>query len=939
VRALIGKTIAHYRIIEKLGEGGMGEVYLAEDTHLKRKAAIKVLPEHLHQDGTAHKRFIREARSAAALDHPFICNIHEIAQTDDGQDYIVMEYVEGQSLKDQLREGRIPEKESLRIGSEIAEALNKAHREGIVHRDLKPSNIMLTLEGHAKVMDFGLAKKVVKDNGTDQDITSALTREGSTLGTLAYMSPEQVRAETVDHRSDIFSYGIVLYEMLTGVHPFKRNRYEETITAILRSDPHPLSRYMDDVPEILQHSVLKMLAKVPDERYQSVHEVLTNLNRLRETSGEIRTELKREDSPISSRIWRTLTLILAVVLAALAVWTMWFQPDPTSDSTGPTMRSSFLLPEGERLASGSTFRHSVAVSPNGQWLAYVSYRPGEGDEQDGEPVINLRRLDQADVRSIPGLNPVFSADSRELAFVDGDGRVGYSLWRTRLEGGQPEMISPIENMYNLPGFGFAWLPDGKIIFTTIANAGLFVVPEVGGEVRQLTRLDEEAGEISHRLPSILPDGRTILYTLVRYLLVPDWSKSQIVALNVDSGETKVLIEGGSDGRYVESGHLLFAREGRLMAVRFNPERLEVEGDPVPILDGLVHTINTGHGIRETGAIQFAVSHAGLLIYAPGEVFPERKSQILWVDRQGGEEPLPIDTKLWAQGQVSADNRFVLLFETYPPRKVYLYDIGRNMLRPQTFEDQPYSSAILGPSDRQFTFDSNLEGPQALYMKSLNSGPGGAEKLGRDYWSENHMPGSWTSDGRHLAVVSFSNETDFDIWILDRNGERSPFVQTTFDERYPDFSPDGKWLAYSSNESGKYEVYVRPYPDPGKPVQISTAGGMEPCWSRNQQVIFYRVGLPSNRRDQPLPSYRQAFYSVNFKIEDGQLHPELPDKLFEGEYISGGPVRRYDVGPDGRFLMMKLEPGNESRIREAMAPTHIKLVQNWFEELREKVPVE
>jgi len=281
---VVGQTVGHYRVLRKLGEGGMGEVYLAEDLSLKRNVALKFLPQYLHQDQVARKRFLREAQSAAAIDHPFICNIYEVSQTEDGQDYIVMEYVEGQTLQEKLTRGQLPLKEALRIGMEISEALEEAHKKGVVHRDLKPANIMLTAGGHVKVMDFGLAKKLVDEGGTEQDITAALTREGATLGTLAYMSPEQVRGKAVDTRSDIFSFGIVLYELLSGVHPFRKPNRVDTTDAILHDQPPLLSRYTEDTSEILQHTITKMLAKDPDQRYQSIHEVGTNLN---EVAGKL----------------------------------------------------------------------------------------------------------------------------------------------------------------------------------------------------------------------------------------------------------------------------------------------------------------------------------------------------------------------------------------------------------------------------------------------------------------------------------------------------------------------------------------------------------------------------------------------------------------------------------------------------------------------------
>ena len=314
---MVGRTVSHYRVDAKLGEGGMGEVYRAEDTLLGRKVALKFLPHHLHYDAVAHKRFLREARSAAALDHPHICKIFEVAKTEEGREFIAMEYVEGETLQERLARGSPSLKDTLKWGAELAEALESAHNRGIVHRDLKPANVMITPSGHAKILDFGLAKRLLSDRGGEQDISAALTLEGATLGTLAYMSPEQLRGEQVDYRSDIFSLGILLYEMTAGAHPFRREQGAATAAAILKDDPPPLTRYVEEVPELLRHTVGKMLAKDRAERYQSVHEVLTNLNRLREDSGRVRTEEARRTAAIPVWVWIAVAAVTGIAVGAL----------------------------------------------------------------------------------------------------------------------------------------------------------------------------------------------------------------------------------------------------------------------------------------------------------------------------------------------------------------------------------------------------------------------------------------------------------------------------------------------------------------------------------------------------------------------------------------------------------------------------------------------
>jgi eukaryotic-like serine/threonine-protein kinase len=924
---MIGRTVSHYRIEAKLGEGGMGEVYLAEDSSLGRKVALKFLPEAWRDDPVARKRFLREARSAAALDHPFICDVIEIAQTEEGRDFIAMEYLEGETLRARLARGPLPLREALRLGAELAEALESAHAKGIAHRDLKPANIMIGPTGHAKVMDFGLAKKIVAEDGREQDISSALTREGATLGTLSYMSPEQLRGGAVDHRSDIFSLGIVLYEMAAGVHPFRKARPAETTSALLKDDPPPLGRYVDEAPELLAHTVGKMLAKDPAERYQSVHEVLTNLNRLREDSGRVRTAEARRTAAIPVWAWIAVTAVLAFALGAMAIRHFL----PQSDAGGappPVMRFSIHLPDGERLASGSTQRHAVAVSPDGRWVAYASYRPGEGDAPDGAPAIHLRRLDRTEVRRVPGFNPFFSPDGGQLGFVERDGEGRTWLKRTAVESVRVETVTELRDPRGAGGYGCAWLPDGTIAFAPEENGGLLVVPAVGGEPRPLTEPDAK-GEVGHRLPSALPGTRAILYTAVRYVDYPDWSVARIVALRLDTGERRVLVEGGSDGRYAASGHLLFAREGRLLAARFDPGRLEVRGEPAPVWDGVVHSVHTGHVQSETGAAHYGVSRDGLAAFSPGSVAPEARREVVRVDREGREEPLGAERRHWLSARLSPDGRRALLTTNYPPRAVWLYDFERGILRRQTFEGRALF-AVWGAGPEEFTWGADPEGPMGVYVKALDSGAGPGEKLATE-WEGPQVPSSRSPDGRRLAFVVYSADLSHDIWIFDRETGAAPFLRTRFFERYPEFSPDGRRLAYASNESGRIEVYVRPFPGPGRPTQISTNGGRAPCWSRDGREIFYTLWDPA--------SATREYYAVPLEADGDHLRPGVPKRLLGGRYSGSSPVRDYDVGPDGVFLLIKADPDRRTRIREAQAPVRIELVLNWFEDLRARVPVD
>ena len=557
---MIGTTIAHYTITDKIGQGGMGEVYLAEDTKLERKVALKFLPDSLHQDPVAEKRFLREAKSAAALDHPFICNIYEAGQ-ENGKSYISMEYVQGENLKDKLENDPLLLKEALEMATEIAQALETAHKANIVHRDLKPSNIMLTSDGHVQVMDFGLAKQLFpsKDVETqEQAITASLTKTGMTLGTLAYMSPEQLRGAPVDTRSDVFSFGILLFEMITGIDPFRKSQPMETASAILKDNPPPLSRYLNDAPPFLERVVGKMLAKEPGQGYQLVHDVGTDLQQLvREiaeptqsghdglsgTSGQMTTST----SPGSWQQivpWSIASLVIGAIITSVVFWS----PAPTPPPQ-PLTRLPLPLPPTQRLSAPA--RHQVAFSPDGTHLVYAAdFR------------LYLRPMDQMEATPIcgtaegEGTNPFFSPDGEWVGFYTRG-----QLNKVSITGGAPVMLCEAGRPW-----GASWGADDRIVFGQGAQ-GIFQVPANGGEKELLISVDPEKNEFAHG-PQILPGGNVVLFTLSSG---SGWNDAQIVAQAVGTAERKVLVNGGTDARYVSTGHLVYVQEGTLLAVLFDVE--------------------------------------------------------------------------------------------------------------------------------------------------------------------------------------------------------------------------------------------------------------------------------------------------------------------------------------------------------------------------------
>ncbi len=909
---------SRYKLLKKLGRGGMGEVFLAEDTVLHRKVALKFVRDGDDLDTESEKRILREARAAAALDHPFICHIHDVGEMDQ-RPFIAMEYVQGETLKEKLSGTLLPLEEALQIARETAEALEEAHSRKIIHRDVKPGNILLTEQGHVKITDFGLAKWIKTEEGEGQDYTANLTEEVSARGTIPYMSPEQVTGREVDPRSDIFSLGVVLYEMLTGVNPFRKPLPMETASAILTEVPEPISTYRPAVSPLLEHTVAKMLSKEVERRYQLAREVHTDLVTVsQELSGPVPSGVIPAKSPrprkTVSLLWAVGVIAGAMTAGAAAMW-YW---TPTADQISETVpfRNKLFLPQGERLEPH--FRHGVVLSPDGTQVAFLSGNPSTSTSK-----LYLHHLDQWQPRPIPGaenaVQPFFSPDGNWLGYVSLGGERS-TLQKVNLSGGDPVELCECDAW-----FGASWGPDDRIVFAA-DTGGLFRVSAFGGQPEQITQLDEAAGEVSHRLPHLLPDGKAVLFT-VRYGTFPmDWKRVRIFVQSLETGQRKPLLVDASDARYVPSGHLVFAREARLLAVPFDLERLEVTGDEVPVLEGISRSIYTFNTSRETGAAQFSFSATGVLAYAPGSVYPEGKKSVVWVDRKGREEPLGVEPKAYDTCRVSPDGRQVLLTHAYPSRDVWLFDLGRQTLRRQTFEGN-HLTAIWGPGPERFTVVSDRDGSNAVYAKAVNTGPEEVERLTRKDLGIPFLS-SWSPRRRRLAFVMPSlgslEEAPFDILILTRGGEVEPFLETRFQERWPEFSPNGGWIVYGSNESGSSEIYLRSYPGPGSSIQISTGGGACPVWSRDGEEIFYRTG-PEDRR----------FYSVKIDV-DGK--PGLPVELFEDLYVSAGPVRSYDVAPDGRFLLVKpLGKAASTAIDEEFYPTHIRFIQNWFQELERLAP--
>jgi serine/threonine-protein kinase len=720
------------------------------------------------------------------------------------------------------------------------------------------------------------------------------------------MSPEQARGKRVDWRADIWAFGCLLYELLTGKRAFPGKTVSDTLASILEREPD-WERLPDSLPPGIRRLLERCLKKDVRNRLQAIGDARIAIQEsLAEPSVQV------EAAVAAQPVWKRLAPWVLLPLVAILIWIL--KPAETPVSL-PTLRFEIPLPEGRRLAS--YFRHAVAITPDGRTLAFVAGTTPYPWSFPDTTQIYLRSLDQQQARPVAStensIQPFFSPDGEWLGFNRGN-----QLMKVAVAGGQPVALCNCELSY-----GACWGPDGTIVFAS-DQGGLLRVSAAGGEPDTLTQLDLESGEVSHRLPQFLPDGKAVLFTALRYkTLMMDWSWTRIYAQSLETGERKLLIEGGSDARFLPTGHLVFAREGRLMAVRFDPDRLEVTGPEVPVLEGVSHSIHTGNTWRETGAAHFAISANGVLTYVAGTVNPEIKTSVVWVDRQGREEPLGVDSKHYLSVRISPDGHEVLLTAGYPPRDVWLWDVRRQVQRRQTFEGN-HLFAIWGPEPDGFTMDSDREGPEFLYRKTFNSGPGRLEKLPIQPTSR---ASSWSPHGEELALVS----SGCDILIFSHKGWTEPFFHSRFHEHYPEFSPDGRWLLHTSTESGQEEVYVRPYPGPGRAVQISIRGGSMPAWSRDGREILYR-------QDDKSYKGKSKFYAVQLDVDGDRLTPGRPEMLFEKAYRWSGQVRSYDVAPDGRFLLIKHpDESSLSAAIEELFPTRIQVVQNWFAELREKMP--
>jgi eukaryotic-like serine/threonine-protein kinase len=886
-----GTKLGTYEVTSHIGSGGMGEVYQAHDSKLGRNVAIKVLPEQFARDPERLARFQREAKMLAALNHPNIAAIYGLEESGSIH-YLVMELVPGETLRERVAGGHpVPVEEALTIAKQIAEALEAAHgsEKGIIHRDLKPANVKVTPEGRVKVLDFGLAKAFATDTATEDPSNSPTlsmnpTMHGVIMGTAAYMSPEQARAKPVTKATDIWAFGCVLYELLTGKQAFHGEDVTDILAAVVRAEPD-WNRLPEATPPAIRTLLRRCLRKDRRQRLQDATDVRIEIEEaIAAPSGIGSTTspaLKGWRRSIPMSIAASIAAVL-VIAAGILVWVL--KPAPPSASQIPA-HLQIDLPPGDRL---STSNLNLAVSTDGTELAYVGIHGGVSQ-------LYVRALDAPDAKAIPGtedaFNPFFSPDGQWVGFF-AQGK----MKKVPVGGGAPLTICD-----SGAGTGASWGPDDTVIFSGgSSTAGLSRVPAAGGQPKILTTPDLSKGEYSHRYPQILPGGKTVLFTSLNGF---GWDESRIEALRLDTGERRVLIRGGHTGRLLPSGFLVYYRAGALLAVPFDLDRLEAKSNvPVTVTDGVLQ--NAG----ATGAA-YAISTAGTLAYiraAAGSRQFERR--LVWVDRQGKTEPLAAPTRAYGSVVLSPDGQRVVANITSGTDELWVYDLARGALTQLASKQASSINPVWTPDGRRVAYRSNKAGIWNLYWRPAD-GSGAEERLITSDHSD--TPDSWSPDGRVLAFQEANPTAGIDVWMLSLEGDHKPqlFLRTPFNELAAQFSPDGHWLAYESDESGGYQVYVQPYPGPGGKWQVSTDGGSKPRWNPKGRELFYSDGD------------KTMVVDVTTSPTFSATKPRL---LYQGPI--GVP------SPDGqRFLAVQaVEPG--------LLPTQINVLLNWSEELKRRVPI-
>ena len=869
-----GTRLGPYEVLSLIGKGGMGEVYQARDRKLERDVAIKVLPEEFSQDKERLARFEREAKLLAQLNHPGIATLYGLEESG-GQQFLVMELVEGETLAERIASGPIPVKEALPLFVLMAQALEAAHEKGIVHRDLKPANIKVSPDSKPKILDFGLAKAMARDVPARSLAESpTLTREGTEtgviLGTAPYMSPEQARGKPVDKRTDVWAFGCVLYEALSGRAAFSGETLSDTIARILDREPD-WEVLPAETPALIQRLLRRLLDKDRSRRLRDLGDAALEIE-------EALAGAPDQPSPHRDTRWVSSALAtIALVATGIAIWSVVrTTPSPAS----AVSRTVVTLPHDQQLVTlGGTY--PMALSPDGERLAYVAL-------VDGERRLFVRALDQFDARPIPRTDgarfPFFSPDGQWVGFF-AEGK----LYRVAVQEGRPLAIC---DAMPRRGGAASWGPDDYIYFGPSERPGLHRVPAAGGTPEVMSSQDPEMDEQNHIWPYVLPDGRGLVSTVRQ--IEKSFDTSDLAVLSFETMEWRVL-GPGSQAQYLEGGYLAYnAGRGELHVVPFDLDRQEVTGPPVSVLDGVYRASGDGGSF-------FAASRSGSLVYVRGG----EDRALVRVDREGQDRPLTEDVRGFRMPAISPDGRHVAVIIDPRPSELWVYDLERGT-RWKLPHEGNHVIPVWTPDGQKITFYAGGD----LHWMSPD-GTGEAETLLERPGEQ--FPYSWSPDGQFLAFGEGHPTTAGDIWVLPRDGDPFPIVATPAREGSPKFSPGGDWLTYISDESGRNEVYIRSFPEGRARHTISTTGGANPVWSADGSELYYH-----NRRGQVL--------AVSVQTEPS-LRVGAPRVLFDWPY---GLQHRFNISPqDDGFVMIKTDPDSD--------PTKFHVVLNWSEELKRLVP--
>ena len=894
-----GTRLGPYEMLSPLGAGGMGEVYRAWDTKLDRAVAIKILPEAFAADTERIARFQREAKTLASLNHLNIAHIHGLEESN-GVRALVMELVDGEDLAERIARGAIPVAEALPIAKQMADALEAAHEQGVIHRDLKPANIRVRPDGTVKVLDFGLAKALEPTGVASPSVsqsptitTPAMTQAGIILGTAAYMSPEQARGKPVDKRADIWAFGCVLYEMLTGQRAFDGESVSETLARVIEREPD-WTKLPAALSPALRTYIRRCLQKDPRQRVQAIGDVRLALE------GAFETAVPQTAAPGDVAQWRRVALVgVAAIIASGAIigTLVWFTAR-RAEPVPPRVSRLQVTPAGAAALSISWNDRDLAITPDGSRLIYTG--------NQGTQIF---------VRALDALAPVavFTGSVSGL-FVSPDGqwigfRDGLSMLKKVAVAGGPAVT--LATMDTAGYSGATWGPDDTIIVATNSvDTGLQRVSAAGGPLTVLTRPDRAQGEGDHFWPEMLPGGRAVLFTITS--LTGGLDAAQVAVLDLQTGARRILVRGGSHAHYVSTGHLVYAVAGTLRAVPFDLARLETRGTPVTVVPDVVTTVN--------GGMNAVVAADGTLAYVLGTVEGTPRT-LVWVDRQGHETPIPAPPRPYLLPALSPDGTRVAVFVNDQQRDLWLWDLRRTTLTRLTSTAGVDVVQVWTPDSRRLIFTSERAGVRNLFWQAAD-GAGAAERLTES--PDTQYPTGVSPDGRRLIFTDESPTTANDLMAIELDATRrvTPLVQSAFNEQNGTVSPDGRWLAYEANDSGRFEIYVRPFPEVNSGRwQVSTTGGTRPIWARSGQELVYvsptgaLMGVGVARG----PSW--AATTPTLVVKEG---------YFTNLNWWG---RSYDISPDGqRFLMIK-----EGGAAATAAPASIIVVQHWVEELKRLVP--